>query len=871
MVAPVSVCLIVRDEIDQIENCLRSIRPYVEEICIVDTGSTDGTLEVVKKYADKWESYSGCNDSDGRIADFADARNRSFSLASKNWVLWVDGDDEVKNAEALEGIIKKYDDLSRNKLVVAMFPYEYSHDHHGNVNCYLYRERLISNKRSMRWVGQVHEVMIPDHEVGSEFIKLDDVIIVHRRDDKKKKPSTDRNLRILKDMYSKSGDSDVRTLHYLALEHGYVNNFGEAIRLHKRYIELSGWDDEKYSSYLKIADHYHKMDSIDDAIHWALSATLVKEEWGEAYFLLGKCYYTLAQKGGKDEEKNWKKSINFINLGLGCKPTDTILFIDQTERNYGIHYYLNFALHKIGRTLEALESVNKALAFVPHDPMLLKNKELYEVHLKKVELTKIVKDLVRMGQISDEQEDLIQSIVNKEIAQARHERIQSMIQSITFGVTAGGADLLVSDEPDTEDQCEHVQNVNYSINSGTASGGIGPRVFDDPDIDNTKSETPVIEVMSHESVCKDVVFYVGHGLERWSPDTVKRTGIGGSELAVIEMSKRLKQFGKRVRVYGDCSGLEGEYDGVEYFNYSEFKDVECDAFITSRRPHVMDDSFGLKSRVSICWVHDVHLGPELTHARALRIDKFLCLSNWHRDFFLSRHGNVHQSQVKVTRNGIDTSRFNKAIIRNNRRVMYTSSPDRGLPVLLSVWPSIREQVPDAELHIFYGFENWEKSATMAGDGGQLSLISKLKKDLSALKSDGVQYHGRVDQNQLSDEFLKSGVWAYPTWFSETSCISAMEAQAAGLEIVTSPIAALNETVGPRGHMINGDWLSPDYQFNFVASVVDSILLPKDREQRMEYARENFGWDSLAKEWDLMFDDVIKEVGQNILPPYKGAF
>jgi glycosyltransferase involved in cell wall biosynthesis len=99
----------------------------------------------------------------------------------------------------------------------------------------------------------------------------------------------------------------------------------------------------------------------------------------------------------------------------------------------------------------------------------------------------------------------------------------------------------------------------------------------------------------------------------------------------------------------------------------------------------------------------------------------------------------------------------------------------------------------------------------------------------------------------------------------------MEAQAAGLRIVTSPIAALNETVGPRGVMIPGDWLSPDYQNKFVDAVVEAMNKTddSDREILKKYAEENFGWDSLANDWEKMFESVIEEVSTNMIPPYKG--
>ena len=102
----ISVTLIVKNEIRQLEKCLLSFKDHVDEIVIVDTGSTDGSQEVAKKYAHKFEQFSDCNDPEtGLIQDFAMARNRALSLATGDYVLWVDADDEIEGAENLRKII----------------------------------------------------------------------------------------------------------------------------------------------------------------------------------------------------------------------------------------------------------------------------------------------------------------------------------------------------------------------------------------------------------------------------------------------------------------------------------------------------------------------------------------------------------------------------------------------------------------------------------------------------------------------------------------------------------------------------------------------------------------------------------------------
>jgi glycosyltransferase involved in cell wall biosynthesis len=131
------------------------------------------------------------------------------------------------------------------------------------------------------------------------------------------------------------------------------------------------------------------------------------------------------------------------------------------------------------------------------------------------------------------------------------------------------------------------------------------------------------------------------------------------------------------------------------------------------------------------------------------------------------------------------------------------------------------------------------------------------------------------------------VWLYPTWFSETSCITAMEAQAAGLIVVTSPIAALKETVGPRGYIVEGDWRSKEYADEIVKKTV--LLAFKEgrgdhhadnfdgkrpslskRGELKRYANEHFGLDSLAADWDAMLLQIHADVTEQVVPAFREA-
>ena len=84
----ISLCMIARNEERVLGDCLASIRPYVDEIILVDTGSTDRTVEIAENFGAKGYHFPWCD-------DFSAARNVSLSHATGDWVLWMDADDTI--------------------------------------------------------------------------------------------------------------------------------------------------------------------------------------------------------------------------------------------------------------------------------------------------------------------------------------------------------------------------------------------------------------------------------------------------------------------------------------------------------------------------------------------------------------------------------------------------------------------------------------------------------------------------------------------------------------------------------------------------------------------------------------------------------
>jgi glycosyltransferase involved in cell wall biosynthesis len=413
--------------------------------------------------------------------------------------------------------------------------------------------------------------------------------------------------------------------------------------------------------------------------------------------------------------------------------------------------------------------------------------------------------------------------------------------------------------PDVWTLAKHFRQAGYWVKNSFVMLSDFPDV---PGQGNVFSEAHVSKPYNDNP--KDIVFYLGDGIEEWTPNTVKKTGIGGSELMAIELSKRLALQGHKVRVYSSC-GLWGEgiYDGVEYYQSTKYQDINCDVLIVSRKANMIDDQYNIEAKLKLLWVHDT-CALSATNELILKYDRILALSQWHKQNLMLAH-NLHSDHVIVTRNGIDLTRFDQQADRNPFKCVNSSSPDRSWPILLEVWPEIKRQVPQAELHLYYGFKNWEYMAQW--DTGQRDLINKLKQQIVNMSFLGVVYHDRLNQKELAKEFLKAGVWLYPTWFSESSCISAMEAQAAGLQIITSSIAALNETVADRGVRIDGDWTSLQYKQQFIQEAVHALNNNGDRASLQQYANEHFGLEQLAQQWSQIFTDLIDELKTNPIQPY----
>jgi glycosyltransferase involved in cell wall biosynthesis len=217
--------MILKNEERHIARCLESAEGVFDEIIIVDTGSTDKTKEIVKKFTDKVFDFEW-------IDDFAAARNFSFEKATSDYIMWLDADDVLpeKTKIALTALKK----ISEKNVDVYRLPYQISFDELGNSLFTFRRERILKNCPLAKWVGAVHEVIVP-FGVTKDL----DVPVQHR---KIGGGDSTRNLRIYEKLISDGKILGARDKFYYARELFYNAQYEEAIKIFTDFLENeNGW------------------------------------------------------------------------------------------------------------------------------------------------------------------------------------------------------------------------------------------------------------------------------------------------------------------------------------------------------------------------------------------------------------------------------------------------------------------------------------------------------------------------------------------------------------------------------------------------------------------------------------------------------
>ena len=353
----ISLCMIVRNEEDVLGRCLTSICDLVDEIIIVDTGSTDRTREVAARYTDKIFAFTW-------IDDFAAARNYAFLQATGEYCMWLDADDVLEEMDRTA--FREMRDNLPEDIDTVMMKYNIGFDSEDRPTFSYYRERIVRNLHKPVWIGAVHEVIAPFGK-----IHYSEIAISHR----KTRPSDpDRNLRIFESQIAKGIALDPRQQFYYGRELFYHNRLEDAIKVLKRYLdEEEGWIENVIEACRFLALCYDQLGREREAIGALLSTLAFDTPRAEVCCDIGKYFL---------EHGAYSQSAFWYELALTRPRNDRSgAFVLPDCYDYLPSIQLAVVYDRMGDLVRANEYNERAGRIKPNAPAVLYNKDYFSKRL----------------------------------------------------------------------------------------------------------------------------------------------------------------------------------------------------------------------------------------------------------------------------------------------------------------------------------------------------------------------------------------------------------------------------------------------------------------------------------------------------------
>lgn len=350
----ISLCMIVKNEEDVLARCLGSVQGAVDQIVVVDTGSTDHTKEIAARYTDDVYDFSW-------VDDFAAARNFSFSKAKEAYILWLDADDVLLDADR-EKLIELKQTLDTSVRVV-MMPYHTAFDADGKPSFSYYRERLLRADAGFVWQGAVHEAIVPS---GKTIYK--DIAVTHR----KTRPSDpDRNLRIFEKLLAEGRTLDPRQQFYYAREVYYHAEYRRAADAFRRFIDSGrGWIENVLDACRMMAYCHYGLGEEEQALRCLLESLAFDCPRAEACCDIGKHFL---------DRERYKQAIFWFETALSCKRNDASgAFVQADCYDYIPCLQLCVCHDRLGNRELARAYNEKAACYKPGSPEVAHNRAYFE-------------------------------------------------------------------------------------------------------------------------------------------------------------------------------------------------------------------------------------------------------------------------------------------------------------------------------------------------------------------------------------------------------------------------------------------------------------------------------------------------------------
>lgn len=372
--------------------------------------------------------------------------------------------------------------------------------------------------------------------------------------------------------------------------------------------------------------------------------------------------------------------------------------------------------------------------------------------------------------------------------------------------------------------------------------------------------------------------------------TLTKRGLGGSESAVILMSKELARVGFKVTVFNNCIDTQshpGEFDGVQYADLTTldtFPDHQFDVVISSRTviPFLHPSLWAgfaqynpqrfqrikQQAKLRAVWMHDTFCNGDhllegmLTHGD---IHEIFTLSDFHTSYVTNAdHGHrrmfeVLKDKVFMTRNGVVNYNTDVRIDHKDPNLfVYNASVTKGMiPLVKEIWPKFKMHAPLAKLKVIGGYYRFRENAD---PDEQEKTWRQLVNDPYYTNLD-IEFTGIIKQSEIAEILTKASFMAFPGAFPETFGISTLESLTYNTPLITTRFGALEETaidsacykidypIEPNGLFPNVNHVD---QVNRFVEVMVRAYNDKYLHQQKMYAcnavKNISTWDTVALQW-----------------------
>lgn len=353
MPVSLSLAMIVKNEERVLGRILSQAKGFCDELVIVDTGSTDGTVALAESFGAKVFRFDW-------IDDFAAARNYAFSQCAGDWLFWLDADDLITEANQQKLLDLKNNGLNA-EIDAVMCSYQIAFDGNGECLISMPRERLLRRAAGGSWQFPIHEAFVLPE--GATCLNRLDIAIEHHKPAEYVERSSDRNLNMLARLIER-GDQTPRTWYYYGKELRQHDRPEEAIDAFARHVELN--PNERTSRYQ--AMHLAmlccmELNRYEEALAWGHRAIQVDASRAEALVNLGVIHY---------RHQAFAEAVPFLTAATVCQKPDNGLIVEE-DYSWKPYHYLSLCYEGLGSPAKAIDAALKAYPDMPDKQVIRDN------------------------------------------------------------------------------------------------------------------------------------------------------------------------------------------------------------------------------------------------------------------------------------------------------------------------------------------------------------------------------------------------------------------------------------------------------------------------------------------------------------------